>query len=264
MGKNYTCNPLNPGLFLRRTTMNKHILFTLAGILFTAALSSDLSASVLFSGGNPSTVPSPQPPGSGMSWNFYSTSSYWSKPYVGVVIPEGETWTITGFEFYEAIGSTTDALQYVMWDVRTTAANLDAAGLVASGTATNVNYVDTGLNMTYVYNYDIYKFTVTFNTPVVLEGGDDYYFSTMLYRGRFADLNEATVFSNGTGQVGVSPDNYTQVWNAQPGYSPSSVTYSSSDLAFSVIGTSSVPEPGVMGLCASAGLLLFGRRRRVG
>jgi hypothetical protein len=242
--------------------MTKNSLFTIAGILLTPAGAGNLSAAVLYSGGNPATVPSPQPPGSGMSWNYYSTSSNWSKPYVGVTIPGGDEWTVTGFEFYEAIRTTADPLSSVMWDVRTTAANLDAPGLVASGTATNVSYVDSGLTMTYVYDYDIYKFTVAFDTPVVLAGGDDYYFSTMLFRGRFADLSEATVFSNGTGRIGVSPDTFTQVWNAQPGYSPASVTYSSSDLAFSVIGTSSVPEPGTTGLLALSGLVLNAIRVR--
>ena len=197
-----------------------------------------------------------------MAWNFYSTSSYWSKPYVGVVIAEGDEWTITGFEFYAAIETVEESNFSVMWDIRTTAENLNPAGLVTSGTATSVSFLDSGLNMTYVYNYDIYKFTVTLDTPVVLQGGQSYYFSTMLFRGRFADLNEAIVFSNGTGQVGTSADTYTQVWNEQPGYSPSLTTYSSSDLAFSIIGTSPIPEPGAAGLCACAGLWFAVRRRK--
>jgi hypothetical protein len=200
-----------------------------------------------------------------MPWNYYQNSSVWSRPYVGVTIPDGDEWTITGFEFYEAM-STEETIQQVIWDVRTTSANFDASGLVVSGSTSNLSYVDSGLDMTGgTYDYNIYKFTVTLDAPLVLAGGQDYYFSTMFYRGSFPDsLSVATVFSDGTGQIGESPDDFIRVWYHGPGFvfGPDSVTYNPAGLAFAITGTNVLPEPGLTGLCACAGLWLASRRRR--
>jgi len=242
----------------------RNYFISAACVLLLGVLGVPASAAVLYSGGNPGTVPSSQPPGSGMAWSAYSNDSSWTKPYVGAVVAAGDKWTVTGYEFYAAVRSTDDPVVSVRWDIRTTAANLDAAGAVASGSTSQVSYVDSGFNMTYVYNYDIYKFTVNFDTPIELSGGETYYFSAMLYRGKYADTAVAIVFSNGTGTVGISPDTVTDVWDLSPGYSPYHMIYNSSDLAFSIIGFSAVPEPTSVGMLAAGALVVaFLRRRKV-
>ena len=235
---------------------------TLVITVMLAGFASQVTAAVLYSGGNPiqnHTI-------SGMAWNYYSMSNTWSRPYVGAVVAAGDQWTVTGLEFYEAIDTPSITINSVMWDIRTSFTGMNNNPLpasVAEGAVTGFSYVDTNVNMTGgIYDYDIYKFTVNFDTPVVLAGGQTYYFTAQLNRGRFPDdLNTAMMFANGTGRVGTAPDTITDVWYTSLG-SPNSDAIYSTDLAFSVIGTSLVPEPGSLALLGAAGSLLTLRRRR--
>ena len=158
--------------------------------------------------------------------------------------------TMTGFDFASWTSTGVD-LSSVNWEVGTTPFASNVASGLANSLATVVNIVDN------VYTFDVDTNTVS-GLNVVL-GAGTYWFTV---------LNAVDSF----GPIGWDQINGTSsAWQCQTGCGVSSnwaalTGTGGSSNVFDIVGVSSVPEPGSMGLLGGGILAMLGmlRRRKIG
>ena len=236
--------------------MIKRLLTT--GMLL-AACSTGARADVLFYGGDTNYF------FQNFAWDAYSEQNSITggdyRFFDNVSVPAGETWTVTGMFAHVGDPASSSSLN-ANWFIATGVTAASMGTPVASGTNAPGTLSDVGVGALLNGNITSEKLTINLGAPVVLSGGQTYWFALQPI-----SLTDFHIFTGGTtdhvNAVGGPLDSATVAFAAGVGQNISF------DASAGLLGTKDVtvtpaPEPMTAALLATgvAGVLTARRRRR--